>query len=530
MEREQKTAENTPVLIVGGSLVGLSAALFLAWQKVPVILVEKHRGSSLHPRAIGYTTRTVELYRAAGIEDQLPKNQKHFQLKRATVESLEGKWMQDTEWTPGQKKESVYGDIEYSPVKGVAIAQDGLEPILRNKALELGADLRLGTQLVHFHQDQEAVTALVRERDSGREYTIRASYMIAADGNDSPVRQALQIGRKGRGLMNVVRSVLFRAPLDHYLEKGVSQFEIEQPDLKAFLTTYRDGRWVLMFTDDIERSEEQTLAAIRKAIGRDDIPVEIITKGRWELSALITNQFSEGRIFLAGDAAHTLPPTRGGFGANTGIHDAHNLAWKLAAVLSGASGPKLLATYNEERWPVAWNRYQQTFIRPDYAQYAKHEDLEGVELFDDISMELGQLYRSEAIIGAEASLPLAKRPDEWNGQPGTRANHVWLIKDGYRISSLDLLNGKWVLLTENQAWCAAFQKVAAQTKCEVGCIRIGTDVLAEDAEAFRMAYGIGQRGASLIRPDGYVACRWSDLPENHEQRLQEAFNKVSFSI
>src|SRR5262249_48332962 len=158
-------------------------------------------------------------------------------------------------------------------------------------------------------------------------------------------------GRDGRGHMRTLRSVLFRAPLEDYLQKGVSQFEIDQPDLKAFLTTYGDGRWVLMFSDDKERDEQTLRALVNQAIGRSGLQVELITTGRWELSALIADRFAENRVFLAGDAAHTLPPNRGGFGANTGIEDAHNLAWKLAAVLSGESTPRLLDTYDAERRP-----------------------------------------------------------------------------------------------------------------------------------------------------------------------------------
>ncbi len=426
MEKEQKAMENIPVLVIGGSLVGLSAAVFLAWQNVPVIVIEKHKGSHPHPRAVGYPERTMELYRAVGIEKFIPQVSGDFKLRRAKVDSLAGQVVEETDWTPPQKARAAAEVKEYSPVKGAAIAQDNLEPVLRKRAVELGANLRLGTELLRFEQDNDSVTAFVRERESGKTDEIRAQYMIAADGSASPVREALKLKRKGRGLMHSVRSVLFRAPLEEYLEQGISQFEIEQPGLKAFLTTYRDGRWVLMFTDDVERDENETMEAIQKAIGRTDLPIEIITHGRWDLTALIAEEFKAGRVFLAGDAAHTLPPTRGGFGANTGIHDVHNLAWKLAAVLSGSSTPGLLDTYHSERWPVAWSRYQQTFIRPDYAKHAKAEDLEGVEMHDNVSMELGQLYRSEAVLGVSEELPEAARPDEWNGQPGTRAPHLWV--------------------------------------------------------------------------------------------------------
>jgi 2-polyprenyl-6-methoxyphenol hydroxylase-like FAD-dependent oxidoreductase len=392
---------------------------------------------------------------------------------------------------------------EVSPHAGAAIAQDRLEPLLRERARELGADLRLGTQLVRFEQDSEGVTALLRER-SGREYELRASWMIAADGNRSAVREALGIGRTGPGHLQTMRSVLFRAPLESYLERGISQFQIDQPGLQAFLTTYGDGRWVLMFHDDVERDETTLLQAVRLAIGRADLPVEIITTGRWELTALIADRFSSGRVFLAGDAAHTLPPTRGGYGANTGIHDVHNLSWKLAAVLGGASTPELLTTYDAERRPVAWARLEQTFARPDYARHA-NGFAAGIAVLPETAVELGQLYRSTAVLGAGAELPHARPPEQWQGQPGTRAPHLWVQRDGQRISTLDLFGRGWVLLASAPEWGAAAQEAGRQLRADIEPLRIGANFQPGDVDAFRAAFGIDAAGAVLIRPDGYVA-------------------------
>lgn len=502
---------STPVLIVGGSLVGLSAAMFLAARGVSSILVERHTGSSPHPRAIGYTPRTLELFRALDLNSQIPQVPADFRLRRAQVESLAGKWMEDTPWTPEKAAQPKTPPTEYSPCIGAAIAQDKLEPILRNKAVELGADLRLGTELVSFEQDDKKVTALVRERDGGRVYTIEAGYMIAADGNLSPVREKLGIKRRGLGHLRTIRSVLFRAPLDEYLKSGIFQFEIDQPNLKAFLTTYFDGRWVLMFTDEVERNESALRSLIFQAIGRTDLEVEIIATGCWELSAMIADSFSSGRIFIAGDAAHTLPPTRGGFGANTGIQDAHNLAWKLSAVLSGASTPQLLDTYNDERQPIAWTRYQQTFARPDYADYAT-EDLRNLPIIDDAAMEFGQLYKSAAVIGAGKELPEALRPDEWAGQPGTRAPHLWVSKGVEKLSTLDFLQRGWVLFAEDEPWVNAAAQASERLNIGLECVRVGIDFQPTDAEVFRTAFGLGTTGASLIRPDGYVAWRSKELP------------------
>jgi 2-polyprenyl-6-methoxyphenol hydroxylase-like FAD-dependent oxidoreductase len=515
---------STPVLIVGGSLVGLSAAAFLAWRGVPCVLVEPHLGSHPHPRAIGYPSRTMELFRTLGVSSQIPEVPPSFRLRRCKIESLAGKWFDSSDWTPPAKTKGASPPpsiTDFSPSTGAAIAQDRLEPILRDRARELGADLRLGTELVRFEQDPAGVTAWLRDRD-GREHDLRAEYMIAADGSRSLVREALGIGRKGPGHLRTMRSVLFRAPLEQYLERGISQFEIEQPDLQAFLTTYADGRWVLMFNDDRDRDDAALRAAIEKAIGRTDLPVEIITTGRWELSAAITDRFSSGRVFLAGDAAHTLPPTRGGFGANTGIHDVHNLAWKLCAVLSGQSTPDLLETYHAERYPVAWGRLEQTFARPDYASVAAGF-ADGVPIRDEIAMELGQIHRSAAILGAGPDLPPAARPDEWAGQPGTRAPHLWIQRAGERASTLDWFGRDWVLLAEDARWSAA--AVAAARALGIDVAYVAPEPA--DAASVRTAFGIAADGASLIRPDGYIAWRSVDLPEDPTGTLTSALATAS---
>jgi putative polyketide hydroxylase len=506
--------KSTSVLVVGGGLVGLSAALFLAWRGVPTVLVERYPGSSAHPRAIGYTARTLELFRAVGLGPHILQSPPDFHLRRARVESLAGEWFEESPWTPEDRSAP---SIEHSPCTGAAIAQDRLEPLLRDKAVALGADVRLETELIRFEQDAEGVTAWLRDR-AGREHTMRANYMIAADGHRSPIREALGIGRAGRGHMRTVRSVLFRAPLEEYLRAGVTQFQIEQPGFSAFLTTYGDGRWVLIFSDDEERDEATLRAMVERAIGRSDLEVELITTGRWEMSALIADRFASGRVFLAGDAAHTLPPNRGGYGANTGIEDAHNLAWKLAAVLSGTSKPELLDTYDAERRPIAWLRHQQIFARADYKAHAAGT-AKDVPIIDDAAMELGQLYRSTSVLEAGPDLAPARRPDQWAGQPGTRAPHLWLLRGEERLSTLDLFQRGWVLLAENERWKSVAAEVSARLGIELESVTIGADVAPSDPDAFRKAFGLDAGGASLIRPDGYVAWRSRrDALENERSR------------
>jgi putative polyketide hydroxylase len=516
--------ESAPVLIVGGSLVGLSAAVFLAWRGVPVVLAERHPGSSAHPRAIGYTTRTLELFRATGIEvPESPMGSKP--PRRARVESLAGTWYEEYPWTPGGGGQPA---VEYSPAHATAIAQDRLEPILRQRAVELGADVRLRTELVSFTQDDSGVTAVLRRRDDGSEYRLRAQYVVAADGATSGIRDALGIGRHGEGLLSVQRSILFTAPLDEYLERGVVQFEIEEPDFKAFLITYSDGRWVLMLSDDVSRAEDEQRRVVHRAIGRTDIPVELVTTGRWELAALIADRFSSGRVFLAGDAAHQLPPNRGGFGANTGIDDAHNLAWKLAAVLSGESAPALLDSYDAERRPIAELRHEQIFARADYKAYLTTPKSDAV-ILDENAIELGQLYRSAAVLGAGPGLPPAQRPDQWAGQPGTRAPHVWVLAGDQKRSTLDLFQRGWVLLSEDDRWAAAATQAAEHLGIPVTFVHIGTDAKPLEPDAFRTCYGVGADGATLVRPDGYIAWRSPAAPADPTLALTDALRQVAFA-
>jgi putative polyketide hydroxylase len=630
MTPNSQSNESKPVLIVGGGVAGLSAALFLAWRGVPCVLVEKHPGSSPHPRAIGFTTRTLELFRAVGLDASIPQIPLgHGRPRRVAVESLAGKWSAEVSWSPDEPHAAKPGQPtpsgpahwlrrlvgaenaspkvlprpeSYSPCTGAAIAQDRLEPILRDKAIELGADIRLNTQLLSFEQDAAGVVAMLRHRD-GREYSIQADYLVAADGHASPIREALGIGRMGHGDLQVVRSVLFRASLEEYLESGVSQFELDQPGLKGMLTTYRDGRWLLMFTDDEERDEATLRQKVVQAVGKPDLEFELITTGRWVLSALIADRFSSGRVFIVGDAAHTLPPARGGYGANTGIEDSFNLAWKLASVLSGGSSPALLDTYDAERRPIAWLRHNQIFARRDYVKWATSEE-KAVTIIEDDAMELGQLYRSTSVLGAGEDLPPALRPEQWAGQPGTRAPHLWVSKDGVQLSTLDLLQRDWVVVTADSRWCGAALQASQELGIDVACLLLGegaggshgirvsppligtnkltldtpveqiaavpeakaaldthlpmvtahpkyatfksmslrqlqpvsdgklTDAALSKAEAalatvqceavvtdadvfrndFRAAFGLGPSGASLIRPDGYVAWRSFELP------------------
>ncbi|ADG11494.1 2,4-dichlorophenol 6-monooxygenase [Caulobacter segnis] len=517
----QTSQDTTPVLVIGGSLVGLSTALFLAWRGVPTVLVEKHRASAAHPRAIGFTELTLEHFRTVGIADQIPQVAPDLRLRRVTVESLGGAWGEETPWTPGQAEPDKGAA---SPCTGAAIAQDVLEPILRRAAAERGADLRLGVEMLSFEPQDDRVVVRTRDRSGGDECEIQCAYLIAADGADSPVREQLGIARSGVGHLRVLRSVLFRCEAaEHLLNGDVQQFQIEQPGFSAFLTHYPDGRWVLMFADDAERDASELAASIRRALGRD-LEFEILATGRWEMAGRIADRYSLGRVFLAGDAAHQLPPTRGGFGANTGIDDAWNLAWKLQMVLASQAGEGLLETYAQERQPIGWLRHHQTFARPDYSRWVGQAPQ--TELYGAQALELGQLVRSAAVIGAGPELPPAADPVVWAGQPGVRAPHVWVSRDGARISTHDLLGRGFMLLAEPSDWGEAAAAASMALGVAVQWVRPGVDVIFPADATFERTFGVSPPGACLVRPDGVVGWRSQRLSDARSGALTTALATV----
>ncbi len=523
------------------------------------MLVEKHPGSSPHPRAVGYTPRTLELLRVVGVAERIHSRYLgHGRPRRLRVDSLAGRWHEIVRWSESSEQgrdrvgrhgrdiagdadrgvDSAAGHFEVTPCGSALMPQDRMEALLRAQAITLGADVRLGTRLLTFEQDAEGVTATIAGPD-GEPRRWRADYMIAADGDASPIRESLAIPRSGHGFMQRRHSVIFRADLDVYLKFGIRQFQIDQPDFDAMLAPLYDGRWLLVFAgDEAAVPDEAALrGSVRRAIGREDVPFEIESRDRWTLHAAIAERFRDGRIFLVGDAAHTLPPARGGYGANTGIEDAFNLAWKLAAVISGASAPGLLDTYDAERRPVAWLRHAQIFARRDYARWSTEEERR-VAVIDDDAMEFGQLYRSRAVLGADTNLPTARRPEQWAGQPGTRAPHLRASNATAQVSTVDLLHRDWTLVTSDAQWCVAAEQVRAQSGLALACLRFGETVSPPTSgegpqdpwlflEHFHAAFGIGSDGASLVRPDGYIAWRSAGRPDDPQRALLEALGRVA---
>ena len=485
-------AERTRVLIVGGGLVGLSASLFLSHQGVESVLAERRTTTSPQPKARRISIRTMELFRQVGIDDAVAKAAAalaDFQRMSA------GPTLALAQPLPFRPPGGNPDWADCSPVSARLCAQDALEPVLRGLAADRGGDVRFGTEVVDTSQDPDGVTATLRGPD-GELSRIRTDYLIAADGARSPVRERLGIPRSGRGLMRRVASVYLRADLTDLVRgREFNLCQIEQPAAPAspgtFASVNGTDRWIFTTAPSPDRGVDEWRAVTQAAIGAGGIPVSVESVQEWDLAQLVADRFSQGRIFLAGDAAHVMPPFAA-LGANTGIQDAHNLAWKLAQVISAAAGPELLDSYHAERHPAAWFAARQSLARTPNLREMQTSSADGTPLADPMALTLGFQYPAGAFIGDGSTAALDRL--DLRGQPGTRLPHRWL--PGRRRSTLDLVDRQLTLLTgpDGAAWAPALSQRGLRAE----------RVNLPDWEA---SVGTGDGGALLVRPDQVVAWR-----------------------
>src|SRR3954470_17931325 len=451
---------DVPVLFAGGGLVGLSTAMFLAQHGGASLAVERLRSGSHLPRAAFFHMRTLELFRSAGIEDDVrARSLEEFEPEGSIVlmDTLAGKVLK------GLVPDRNAGVEAFSPCRRLFITQPGLEPILRRRAEGSGARVLAGHEVIGFDQEAAGVTTRVRDLETGGERTIRSTYLVGTDGAHSHVRELAGIEFDGRGVFSNSVTIYFEAPLAPLLAgTNFSVIYVGNAHLGGLFRLDKDqnsGFLVVNTAGDTSKPEasspandvrEETLVAhVRHAAGVADLPVTITGVARWRATSDVARRFRSGRVFLAGDAAHLMPPN-GGYGGNTGIHDGHNLAWKLALVLKGIAGPDLLDTYETERRPAASFTVEQAYTRyvTRTAPFLGKQDFQPPA--EDFDIELGYLYQSDAILADPGDQGVAGRthehPAESRGRPGSRAPHMWIKKDGRRISTLDLFRGSFVVL------------------------------------------------------------------------------------
>jgi putative polyketide hydroxylase len=533
------TTHKVPVLIVGGSLVGLSTSLFLGRLGVPHMLVERHAGTSIHPRGRGNNVRTMELFRVAGAEPAIHEAaatlaDNHGILQTPTLVGDEGEWLfRDID--PGG------GLARFSPSSWCLCSQNDLEPVLLDHATKLGGNLRFSAELVSFDSDADGVTALVKGRQTGEHTTVRADYLVAADGPRSPVREQLGIGQSGPGDLFHNVSVTFRSRrlAEVVGDRRFIVCYLTGPDADgALLPVDNRENWVFhapwhpeLGETMEEFTDERCVDHIRRAVGDADLDVRITGKAPWHAAQRVARSYRAGRVFLAGDSAHEMSPT-GAFGSNTGIQDAHNLAWKLAAVLGGWAGDGLLDTYDAERRPVAEATSARAAVRsaehshPGFTPPAGSGG--GGPQRGILNVALGYRYPNGAVVGTDPGTAVVPEKLDLSGEPGSRAPHLWVRHRGERVSTLDLYEGSLVLLSdagEPGGWHESATGLAERMSLPLVSYRVGpgpdAELAPEDGADWRERHGTEPGGAVLVRPDGFVAWRSRGPVPDAESTLRQ---------
>ena len=574
--------EETDVLVVGAGPAGLTTAALLARDGIRAITVNKYSDCAPTPRAHITNQRAMEVFRDLGVEGRvlsvaLPGDQMGTNVWATSVAGVELARMHA--WGSGPARRADYENASPSPM--VNIGQHDLEPILRDRALELGAELRYSHELISITQDADGVQAEIADHATGERYAVHAQYAVGADGGRSLVGSSLGFPFEGESGLGSAVNVWIEADLEKYRahRPGALFFTI-QPGRDfwlgagTFVTVRAWNEWVLIVvydpaTEQLDLSHDALTARARKVIGDDDVEIRIKDVSEWQLNHVVATQYRLGRVFLAGDAAHRHPPANG-LGSNTSVQDGYNLAWKLSHVVRGLAGDELLDTYHDERQPVGRQVVDRALesvgifgqIPSIFGVEAGQSDVEGYTAlehfhsdtddgrnrraqlaealqrneyhFNAHGVELGQRYTSTAAVTDGQPMPeyqkdpqLYYQPTTW---PGAYLPHVWVVRDGHRTSTLDLAGGgTFTLLTGigGQEWVRAASKVAGELGIELRAHVVGRGQEVDDAYAAWAAVSeVAENGAILVRPDRYIGWRATGLVDDPSTALRTALCSI----
>jgi 2-polyprenyl-6-methoxyphenol hydroxylase-like FAD-dependent oxidoreductase len=551
----------TQVLIVGAGPVGLSLALDLGQRGVRCVLIERNETSIQLPKMERCNARTMEIYRRLGVAEKirdagLPRSAPMDVFLTASLAEPALAHLPCPSVAEAKAEIATHNDGR--PLEPYQlISQYTLEPLLRSFVEALpNVTVIFGCELESFMPDSDSVTAHVRT-SKGADATIRTAYLVGCDGGSSTVRKQLGIQLEGEGNIRKLRQALFLCP-DLYeripMGKGRHYHIAEGPVFPFIILQDSTRHWTLHAgaSSDAEMAE-----IFRRSLGMP-LDFDMLSVNEWTQHLLCAGRYGEGHVFIAGDAAHLVIPT-GGLGMNTGVGDAIDLSWKLAATLAGWGGPQLLASYEKERRPIglrnvnasraamsgrlSWRAAYHPDIRKDTpegaairTEMASRFDVEQRKVTEILGIEAGYRYAGSPIVWRESG----DGPDADNPQyvpttwPGARLPHVWLEQrvttdkpattynqptTHNRTALHDRLGTGYSLLR--------FGGTRVETKSLEQALRATgapLEVLDVADESAREIYGFD---LLLVRPDLHIVWRGNQIPHGAEAIAAVATGRIA---
>jgi 2-polyprenyl-6-methoxyphenol hydroxylase-like FAD-dependent oxidoreductase len=518
----------TSVLVVGAGPIGLSLALDLAWRGVDCVLIDQGDGTMPHSKIGLVSVRSMELFRRWGIVDRVRKCgfPDDYPLNMVFCTSLTGYTLGISQYPAARDDHPT----SVSPETKQRCPQLWLDPILARCVRDYdNARIFYYCELLSFEEKRDGVQAQARDVRTGEAVTIKAQYLVGTDGARSTVRRALRIPMEGDPALSQSMSIYIRSPgLLRQHDKGPAErYLMAGPEgLWGNLTVIDgDALWRLTVLGGAARQEAAEFDAdawVLRSLGTRAIQFHVDAVLPWRRSRLVAERFSRGRVFLAGDAVHTMSPT-GGFGMNTGIADVADLGWKLAATLKGWGGGHLLGSYDAERRPAGWRnvnaaadnftrlitkmdfaRVEEASIAGETARRVLGDQLKEATRreWEVTGVSLGYRYEGSPICIADGTPPTLDDSIVYvpTARPGHRAPHAFL-PDGR--STLDLFGHAYVLLNFD-ADASSTNGLADAARSR----RVPLDIVGIDDPHIA---GLYRRRLVLVRPDGHVAWRADSL-------------------